>query len=1175
MLRRLHTFIRSALVLIPFSVLAFVFLFTFAPAVITRAARYDSGSLDFVVGVDGNIAIMLPKTDISFMIDASKNEIASQTIEIGVDSNLTHGVVLGMTTAYSNTSVDDLTGNGLNSVHSYTIPALDRTVHKSLFPVNHWGYSVDGGTYYNRMPAANDGFMAQVVIENPSAVDVQEIYIGAKADISQPLDYYYTTINFTAITNFAAKTIDDIIYMQEMTPEVVESMETNRQYRLRDSRDKKDYWIAKFDDGNVWMTQNLDLDLSPNLILTHEDSDLADRTWASTTAKKEIDYNLEESYNTNDQSMNYSHLLSNTNGTYLYNYTVDESLYGDGIDSCLIKFEDNPKFCNHFKIGQRYTWLEAVATNNLNDVIETDHGNISVDESICPKGWRLPAIQGDNSSSASDFPSAISTLYREYDTYGLVKVSGTLDGDLAREPYFFIEDYGYWSSSITSSNSPRYKNYHSYASTASYQDMNYVRCMARPVNSFMLEFDLNGGDGTIPDPIRGDSWTNSYTYYLPTLSSTDRPSKEGYSLVGWSTDPNASYPEVISAGMDNNGNIIYSQDGSRVTSKFKTTNRSTRLYAVWEQSIKLKFNANGGRFSGSLYSGETEDDIMMAYSVPLSGTIESQTVTYSSRDCNGQSKGDKEDTMGYCRERSDSYSYSFGSDYDYVDVTVYYAISGDSTLCVFNGYNNYNYNYQYCSQSISGNLADGAYFDASNHYTQVQHYRISNSNNVFAIGWRGMSNTDGQNSWYGFWVEAKAIKTNTNVQYRRSERSSISTPVREGYRFVGWSTNPSAAFVNWEYNSNMRYTQDVQLYAVWAECPIVTVAFVTGSSHVTIDTPTILWDTAKTISLSKNSNGQWYYYDSNANNNVIIATVAASSDRFYDASSSISTNVLTPGLGQDLNEGDTYTVTISYTEEPVENMHELSRESCALAPLNTTYQLNDARDNKKYWVTKLADGNCWMTQNLDLRLETQSNGGTTLYPETSSVTEQQTIYASNSWSTSTDANSYYDGGEYYYANGLTPTSTSGLAANSVLWHYHKGSYYNKKMSKMVCPAGWQLGSYKRLFNAYGINQTNAMVYTTVGNTPLQAPFYHILDYNTTTSTKPETTTNAKQYTKYWAAPGYQRDIISSFDDYETPLLLYITSTNTNNLQMITNSDRTYRYNDTTIYRTSGFVRCMR
>ena len=39
----------------------------------------------------------------------------------------------------------------------------------------------------------------------------------------------------------------------------------------------------------------------------------------------------------------------------------------------------------------------------------------------------------------------------------------------------------------------------------------------------------------------------------------------------------------------------------------------------------------------------------------------------------------------------------------------------------------------------------------------------------------------------------------------------------------------------------------------------------------------------------------------------------------------------------------------------------------------TATELVDIRDNNIYWVTKLADGNCWMTQNLDLVLETTPN----------------------------------------------------------------------------------------------------------------------------------------------------------------------------------------------------------
>lgn len=41
---------------------------------------------------------------------------------------------------------------------------------------------------------------------------------------------------------------------------------------------------------------------------------------------------------------------------------------------------------------------------------------------------------------------------------------------------------------------------------------------------------------------------------------------------------------------------------------------------------------------------------------------------------------------------------------------------------------------------------------------------------------------------------------------------------------------------------------------------------------------------------------------------------------------------------------------------------------CNAATIGSSLQLLDVRDGKLYWVTKLADNNCWMTQNLDLDL---------------------------------------------------------------------------------------------------------------------------------------------------------------------------------------------------------------
>ncbi len=56
-------------------------------------------------------------------------------------------------------------------------------------------------------------------------------------------------------------------------------------------------------------------------------------------------------------------------------------------------------------------------------------------------------------------------------------------------------------------------------------------------------------------------------------------------------------------------------------------------------------------------------------------------------------------------------------------------------------------------------------------------------------------------------------------------------------------------------------------------------------------------------------------------------------------------------------------------------------------------RLIDIRDNKQYWVAKLADGNCWMTQNLALDLK----AGDTLTPATSDVSANWTVPTSTSF----------------------------------------------------------------------------------------------------------------------------------------------------------------------------------
>lgn len=67
-------------------------------------------------------------------------------------------------------------------------------------------------------------------------------------------------------------------------------------------------------------------------------------------------------------------------------------------------------------------------------------------------------------------------------------------------------------------------------------------------------------------------------------------------------------------------------------------------------------------------------------------------------------------------------------------------------------------------------------------------------------------------------------------------------------------------------------------------------------------------------------------------------------------------------------------------------MQEMNTTVCEKTTVGTTKRLVDSRDGKRYWVAKLADNNCWMTQNLALDLSTDRP----LTPSDSDVTANWT-----------------------------------------------------------------------------------------------------------------------------------------------------------------------------------------
>ena len=161
---------------------------------------------------------------------------------------------------------------------------------------------------------------------------------------------------------------------------------------------------------------------------------------------------------------------------------------------------------------------------------------------------------------------------------------------------------------------------------------------------------------------------------------------------------------------------------------------------------------------------------------------------------------------------------------------------------------------------------------------------------------------------------------------------------------------------------------------------------------------------------------------------------------------------------------------------------------------NTQVQMCDERDGNLYWVAKLADGNVWMTQNLDFVISTS---GTELKTTDSNVSSNKTLTATNGWDY--EDISFYEGGNNYLSGGFggSFTSADSLATNSENWHYHQGNYYNwtaatagsgtssvisTDATESICPAGWRLPtsnsttanySFGKLTAAYSISSSSA------------------------------------------------------------------------------------------------------
>ena len=226
--------------------------------------------------------------------------------------------------------------------------------------------------------------------------------------------------------------VPNVTYMQDITSSnrstVLASLTTGNAYYLRDSRDDEPYCVSKLEDGNLWLLDNLRLDLT--------DSDVLNNTTASNTnaSATSLGYLKNGGGTSSDQyatsgvvewtdsptyasSNSYSDPLIGTSNSGTFPWTKDTTATGYGLGSK--------------KIGVFYNLCAASAGSYCyGDGASpgTSYGNVT--EDLCPAGWRMPtgSVNGEYQALATAVSGITGDLSGENATNFKTALSIALSG---------------------------------------------------------------------------------------------------------------------------------------------------------------------------------------------------------------------------------------------------------------------------------------------------------------------------------------------------------------------------------------------------------------------------------------------------------------------------------------------------------------------------------------------------------------------------------------------------------------------------------------------------------------------------------------------------------------------------------------------------------------------------
>ena len=268
-----------------------------------------------------------------------------------------------------------------------------------------------------------------------------------------------------------------VLYMQDVA-EWKDELNTHDTVLAIDKRDYKAYWVTKLLDGHIWMTQNLaidlgEIDIAGNVTprtFTSEDTDL--NTIYDETTGSYAEYSDGYSYDSTNDVISWT--PADSAATIDFTGTTAIGWQDSNTAPYSANKTDGPS-TGHESLGNYYNWTAAIASNDSENLNTSTIGDITKNpqNSICPKGWRLPTVSNQSGST----PASTNEFARLNYLYNDNKTSGdNADAGLIIEPLWFVKSGFARNTSLN-----EYEFYGHYLSSTIKSD----------VNAYYLRFGIN------------------------------------------------------------------------------------------------------------------------------------------------------------------------------------------------------------------------------------------------------------------------------------------------------------------------------------------------------------------------------------------------------------------------------------------------------------------------------------------------------------------------------------------------------------------------------------------------------------------------------------------------------------------------------------------------------------